>query len=413
MILSKDNLIEENEESLSNKTKNDKIQEYKLIPVDSSENDVEIDILELLSIVWKNRKPIFKFVGVGIAVGLFVAFFSQKEYEAYSTLMPEYSTEGQGGAASLLQQYGGLIGLGNGSYNSNSNAIRVDLYPKIVESISFQKDLIYEEFYFSEYDTTVTIFDFFVKVKDPDIVYLAKSYTIKLPFTILGWVLSEEPKEKVIIEESSQSSDNENSESNILSLSQLESDIIANTKERISVQLDQESGIMSVSVLMPDPVAASQIAEFTIKELTRYLTEYRTEKVLTDLEFIEEQLSKADERFKKTQIALADFRDSNQGSLTAKARTEEQRLNSEYDISFNLKNSLTQRYEESKLKVQEETPIFKTLQPIQVPLEESYPKRSLTIILYFMMSGFLSLMWIFGKRIWESHISSIFVKEKS
>ncbi|HAH51050.1 MAG TPA: hypothetical protein DCL80_07215, partial [Balneola sp.] len=252
-----------------------------------------------------------------------------------------------------------------------------------------------------------------VKVKDPDIVYLAKSYTIKLPFTILGWVLSEEPKEKVIIEESSQSSDNENSESNILSLSQLESDIIANTKERISVQLDQESGIMSVSVLMPDPVAASQIAEFTIKELTRYLTEYRTEKVLTDLEFIEEQLSKADERFKKTQIALADFRDSNQGSLTAKARTEEQRLNSEYDISFNLKNSLTQRYEESKLKVQEETPIFKTLQPIQVPLEESYPKRSLTIILYFMMSGFLSLMWIFGKRIWESHISSIFVKEKS
>ena len=58
MILSKDNLIEENEESLSNKTKNDKIQEYKLIPVDSSENDVEIDILELLSIVWKNRKTI-------------------------------------------------------------------------------------------------------------------------------------------------------------------------------------------------------------------------------------------------------------------------------------------------------------------------------------------------------------------
>ena len=382
------------------------VQEYKLVPVDSSENDVEVDLTKLIKIVWENRSTIIKFVLVGMIIGLFVAFLSQKEYEAYSTLMPEYNTESQGGAANLLQQYGGLIGLGSNSYNSNSNAIRVDLYPKIVESLSFQSDLIYEEFYFSEYDTSVTIFDFFVEVKDPNIVYIAKKYTVRLPFTILGWVLSLGSKE--ITEQPAQLSKNVESRSNIISLTQLESDIIANTRDRINVQLDQESGIISVSVLMPDPIAASQIAEFTIKELTRYLTEYRTEKVLTDLKFIEEQLLKAEERFQKTQIALADFRDSNQGSLTAKARTEEQRLNSEYDIAFNLKNSLTQRYEESKLKVQEETPIFKTLQPIQVPLEESYPRRSLIMIIYIMLGGFFSLVWIFGNRLWKLHFREIF-----
>ncbi|MDZ7808047.1 MAG: hypothetical protein U5K71_13160 [Gracilimonas sp.] len=64
------------------------------------------------------------------------------------------------------------------------------------------------------------------------------------------------------------------------------------------------------------------------------------------------------------QIALADFRDSNQGALTNRARTQEQQLQSEYDLAFNLYNGLTQEYEQAKLRVQEETPVFKVLQPV-------------------------------------------------
>ena len=56
---------------------------------------------------------------------------------------------------------------------------------------------------------------------------------------------------------------------------------------------------------------------------------------------MEEQLATAEARFEEAQLTLAEFRDSNQGTLSAKAQTEEQRLNSEYQIAFNLYNGLT------------------------------------------------------------------------
>ncbi len=383
-------------------------QEFKLVPVEIEEDEIEFDLIYLLNTLWKNRLTIIKFISIAILIGLYTAVFSQKEYEASATLMPEYSTDSQTGASSLLQQYGGLLGLSSGSYSANSNAIRVDLYPKVVESLTFQRNLINQDFYFSLYDTTVTIFEFFTEVKDPDIIYLTKAYTYKLPLTILSLIISQDSKEAQPLPDTNDTSSAKVEEPTIVSLSQLESEIISGTKDRVTVSLDMETGIVSVSVLMPDPMAAAQIVEFTIQELTEYLVEYRTEKVLTDLKFIEEQLGIAELRFEEIQIELAEFRDSNQGRLTARARTEEQRLNSEYDIAFNLKNSLTQRYEDAKLKVQEETPVFKVLEPAWVPLEEVQPRRALIMIVYTFLGGFLSIVWIFGKIVWDTQKTKIF-----
>ena len=67
---------------------------------------------------------------------------------------------------------------------------------------------------------------------------------------------------------------------------------------------------------MEDPLVAAQVASFMIKELTNYLINYRTEKMILDLDFTKEQLDKAELRFEEAQINLAKFRDSNQGILT-------------------------------------------------------------------------------------------------
>jgi capsule polysaccharide export protein KpsE/RkpR len=109
---------------------------------------------------------------------------------------------------------------------------------------------------------------------------------------------------------------------------------------------------------------------------------------------VEEQLATAEARFEEAQLTLAEFRDSNQGMLSARAQTEEQRLNSEYQIAFNLYNGLTQQYEEAKLKVQEETPVFKTLEAVQVPLQDE-TSGAMILIVFIMLSGIGSIGWIF------------------
>ena len=144
---------------------------------------------------------------------------------------------------------------------------------------------------------------------------------------------------------------------------------------------------------MEDPLVAAQVASFAIKELTNYLIDYRTEKLVMDLEYTKEQLNKARLRFEDAQINLAKFRDSNQGILTASARTEEQRLDSEYSIAFNLYNTLTQQYEVAKLELQEETPLFKTLEPVQVPLNDEASGFN-TLIMFIFLSLFGAVGWI-------------------
>ncbi len=116
--------------------------------------------------------------------------------------------------------------------------------------------------------------------------------------------------------------------------------------------------------------------------------------MLRDLTFVEEQLATAEARFEEAQLTLAEFRDSNQGVLSARAQTVEQPLNSEYQIAFNLYNGLTQQYEEAKLKVQEETPMFKTLEAVQVPLEDE-TSGAMILIVFIMLSGIGSVGWIF------------------
>ena len=313
-------------------------QEYKIVPADYGyqyEED-EIDLLELAKTIWSKRMFILKVVGIGAFLGVIFALLSPKEYKSTSTLMPEYSTESQGGASSLLSQYGGLLGISGGSYNSNSNAIRVDLYPNIVQSTNFQMQLMQQPFYFSDLDSTANLFEYYTELNSAGVLGFVAEYTIGLPGKILGAIL---PKEELMT-----SVPGSSEESLVLNLSKEEFGVISKLRQKITASLDEQSGILSVTVTLPDNVAAAAVTEYTIRELTEYLTEYRTEKVLRDLTFVEEQLATAEVRFEAAQLALAEFRDSNQGNLSARAQTDEQRLNSEYQIAFNLYNSLTQQW---------------------------------------------------------------------
>ena len=271
-------------------------QEYKIVTVDSGHkyDEDEIDLLELAKTIWNKRIFIVKVVAVGAVVGVLAALFSPKEYKSTATLMPEYSTESQGSASSFLRQYGGLLGMSGGTYASNSNAIRVDLYPNIVQSTNFQLKLIDQPFYFSDIDAEATLFDYYTKLNSPGVLGILAEYTIGLPGKILGAIL---PKKELMT-----AVPGEAKESMVLNLSKDEVAVINTLRQKITASLDEESGIVSVSVTLPDNVAAAAVTEYTITELTEYLTEYRTEKVLRDLTFVEEQLATAEARFEEAQL---------------------------------------------------------------------------------------------------------------
>ena len=380
------------------------VSEVRYVPLEYLQNrpendDDEIDLLELARTVWENRFLIYKFVALGVVLGVATALLSTKEYKSSAALMPEYSSESAGGgtASRLLQQYGGLLGISaGGTYNSSSNAIRVQLYPQIVSSLSFQHKLASQPFYYAEYDTTASLFDYYIEIQKPGVLSYVKQYTIGLPGLLMGALFSDEGTE------SETDGILQSGERTIVELSASEHGVIENLRQRVTASLDQESGIITVAVQMTDPQLAAKMADFTIQELTRYLVEYRTEKVLRDLHFVEEQLAAAEERFENEQMELANFMDSNRGTLTSRARTEEQQLQSEYDLAFSLYNGLTQQYEQAKLRVQEETPVFKVLNPVQVPVSDE-TSGGMILIVFVMLSVIVSIGWIFIRQFLESN----------
>lgn len=348
-----------------------------------------VDVISIFREVWKKRITVIKFLLVGVFFGIAFALLGQKEYRSIATLMPEYETGSEGGVNSLLNQYGGLIGLRGGTYASNSNAIRVTLYPNIVNSTSFLSQLMYQPIYFSDIDSTVTIYEYYEEHHHPGPLSFVLGYTIGLPKKLLQPIIRLLlPTDDKIIDTSMN-----NIRNDVLQLTKEEAEMIEALRKKIGASLDEETGIIGVSVTLPDPQAAANVADFAIKLLTDYLIDYRVGKELIDLEFIEKQLEEATLRFENVQEELASFREQYRGNLSVRSQTEEQRLESEYQVAFGLYNTLMQQREQAKLKVQEQTPVFKILEPVQVPHNDE--KSGFTILFVFtFLSGLLSLFHI-------------------
>jgi uncharacterized protein involved in exopolysaccharide biosynthesis len=365
------------------------IEEYRLVPVEEwdrcEQGEDEIDLVELGKYIWSQRVLIYKVTGVALVVGLLIALLSPVEYQSSATLMPEYSSSESGGSASdLLKRYGGLIGISGGSYSGSNNAISVMLYPNVVSSLPVQLKLLKEKVKFTRYDTTTTVQHFFDEVYTHSVFSLAVEYSIGLPHKVKEWIF---PKDT-----SSISLDSEISRE-VITITEEQLKLVEMMRERVTVSLDEESGIVTVKSRMPDPYAAAAVGDKAFELLKRYLTEYRTEKLQTDLDYVEEQYEAAKQRFIKAQQELAEFRDQNINLATAKAQTELERLQSEYDLAFNIYNSLAQQREKVKLKLQEQTPLFKTLQPFTVPIQKSSPKRSLIAIASLFVGSMLAVGW--------------------
>jgi len=297
--------------------------------------------------------------------------------------MPEMRSS-QGGASNLLQQYGGLLGMRGSTDMGQEGMIPPQLYPQIVQSLPFQLELLNQEVQFNEFDTTTTVYSFFDEVYTPSVLTYIKGYTVGLPGKIIGNFREESPKTALPRGFEADS---------IISVTKAQMQIIENMRGRVNVSLNEETGVLNLTVEMPDPNAAAQVAKTSIELIKEYVTLYRTRKAQEDLQFSEEQLVSAEERFRESQDRLADFRDANINLSSARAQTQQQRLQSEYDLTFNVYNSMAQQVEQAKLKVQEQTPVVSILQPVQVPVDDT-TSGLLILIIYTIFGGLLAICLI-------------------
>lgn len=346
----------------------------------------EIDLIEIAAKLWANRKFIIKIITISALIGLTIAILTPNMYTAYTTMVPQTGEKKVGGSISGLAAIAG-INLGS---TSSSEILSPSVYPKILNNINFQKELIYSKYSFEKSDEQISYYEYYTNKKHTtfNLIKYVKKYTLDLPRVIF------KSNKNVHIEYSDSLSTKLNS---IDRITINESNVIKNLFSDISITLNDKEGFISLSYTSREPRLSAEVVLYTQKLLQKYLTEFKIEKVRSNLEFVEKSFLEAKLSFENKQAELAKFRDSNKSLSSAIARTQEEKLSSEYNLLLGIYTEVAKQKEQAKIAVTETTPILTIIEPVTIPTEKSGPRR-LILLAGFIFFGFIAgISWILAQ----------------
>ena len=149
---------------------------------------------------------------------------------------------------------------------------------------------------------------------------------------------------------------------------------------------------------MQDPLVSALLADTVAERLKEYVVDYRTNKARSDLEYTQKLTDEARDAYYTAQQNYASYMDQNHGVIRLSIRNEEERLQNEMQLAFNLYNTTAQQLQMAKAKVQEITPVYTVVQPATVPLAPSKPSKMLIIVGCIFLAVVAACAWIlFGK----------------
>ncbi len=339
----------------------------------------EIDLVALFAKLWYNRGLIIKITILFMIVGILAAIISPKAYTAGCEIVPQTSNS-QSGNLSTLAQLAGIRVNNTGSASTLSPYV----YENIMKSVPFRKDLMYTKFHFSEFAEPITLYDYYMnpEYNKPTFVDHLKRYTIGLPGLIIGALRGEQ----------------EQTEGTPL---EIHPDITTLTREEaicsgiidnlIAYNLDDKNGYISISVQMPEPLAAAELAQAVTDQLQEYVKRYKIEKVQDNLNFVEERYNEVKAQMEDLQNRRAAFMDSNYNITTAAARVQQERLNTEYTITSTVYTDLAAQLEQARINVKENTPILTVIKPVSVPVEKSKPARAKIVVIVTFLGAIMGI----------------------
>lgn len=344
----------------------------------------EIDIMELLRKLFKDWKLILKWCCVAAVVGLVIAFSIPKEFTVNTKLTPESVSKSAGGNLSSLAS---LAGINLGSMSS-ADAVYPDLYPDIIASTPFVVELFPVQVDFQDKKENLSA-DYYTYLKD----YTRGPWWGKVlgfPMKALGWVMGLFREKEEAVEGYAALDPR--------SLTQEQARIANAIRESISLSVDKKTSVISLSVTAQDPNVATRISEEVIDRLKTYVTNYRTEKSRQDLEYFEKLYDEAREAYFTAQQRYASYVDRNQGIILQRVKTEEERLQNEMNLNYQLYNACAQQLQTAKAKVQQETPVFTIINPPQVPLKSSNTSKLTILVASIFLGAVIAAVWILWGR---------------
>ena len=356
-------------------------KETKQVYDNHNDEEIEIDLMDLFRKVIGIRKKIYKAAGIGLIIGVIVAISIPKQYTVEVTLSPEMGSSKAGGLSGLAASF-----LGSGvSMGDGTDALNASLSADIVSSTPFLLELSAMDIPVTK-NEVMTLNTYLDEESSP-----WWSYIIGLPGMVIGGVKS------LFIEEDEITSFDKTSQG-IIELSKKETEKIETLKEKITASVDKKTSMTSVTATFQDSKVAAVVADSVVKKLQEYIIDYRTSKSKEDCLYLEKLFKERQQEYYAAQKKYADYMDSHDNIILQSVRTEQERLQNDMSLAYQVYSQVASQLQVARAKVQEEKPVFAVVEPAVVPLYPSGTSRKVYVLAFIFLSVCIVISWnLFGK----------------
>ena len=340
------------------------------------EEETVIDIMELVTKLWKRRTMIIKWCIVGAIVGLIVGFSLPKTYQSSVVLAPETDQKVGSGVSSIAS----MMGV---SLDNSIDAINFQMFPDVVASTPFIFDLFDLPVQIERNDSVIhtTLIDYMLE-------YQRKpwwSAILSAPGKAIGWVLSLFAEEDEEVEDGTL---------NPLNLPKKERAVVKYLAEHIMVNVDKKTGKTDMSLQMQDPLVVATVMSQVVENLKDYMSEYRTSKARQDVENLTEICEQRKADYYNAQQVFAQHIDANKRVNLQSAQVERERLQQEMNLAYQVYSQVATQLEGARIKVQQAKPVVAVIEPVTVPLRHVAPSKAKMLVIFTFLAGCMAAGWV-------------------
>lgn len=331
----------------------------------------EIDLIQLIKYIWLKRKIVLYSLILAGILGLCVAIFSTPIYEASVVFVTQENSRNQN--TNGLSGLAAMAGV-NLSSASNNTAFPVELYSTLVGSEEFKKDLMNKKILIE--GDSLSLYQYNKLISSPSLLDLVLKYTIGLPSLIMKK------------SDSSDTTSNIQSNTKYDSISKSENNVLNWLDESIELLVDDETNSITVKSRFNSPFVAAEIANIYVNLLQEKIIDFQLKKSRVNLSLIKGRYLNKKSEVESLQNKIATYQDMNKNLTSTVSQLNFQRLNQEYTLINSVYTELSKQYEQAKMQIQKDTPVFAIIDPVTLPLNRKSPQR-LKIFFVFIIGGLI------------------------
>ena len=347
-----------------------------------TDEELEIDLMDLLRKVIGIRKKIYKAAGIGLVIGVIVAISIPKQYTVEVTLSPEMGNNKGGGLSGLAASFlGSGVSMGDGTdaLNASLSADIVSSTPFLLELSNMKVPVLGNE--------EISLSSYLNEESSP-----WWSYVIGFPGMVIGGVKS------LFTENEDEPISSDKASRGTIELSKKEFQKIESLKRKIAASVDKKISMTTISVTLQSPKVAAVVADSVVNKLQEYIIDYRTSKSKEDCLYLEKLFKERQQEYYEAQKKYADYMDSHDNIILQSVRTKQERLQNDMSLAYQVYSQVASQLQVARAKVQEEKPVFAIVEPAVVPLYPSGISKKVYVLAFIFLSVCIVIFWnLFGK----------------